>query len=385
MSTTAIRLTDYDPEKANLLLPVTTLKQQLGPWHELRVTEVWVNPDPSAGEVYKVGSVEKPGGGDKSRWVDVFALGRPALDKIAAAAGIVWDFRGSGPEFLSDRKVVYKAIGAVRLPDGTWQPVVERKMIDLDVIEEEVRERHRKRGQEKAQEYRQSGGKKGVNPDIMDQWVEQQVRAEMLQWRKSLLQRAETGARLRCIRALLAIKSHYTQEELRKPFVVPRIDFSPDYSDPEVRRIVLQHGLDAASRLFGPAPAPALPFAAANGNSNGHSAPQVRPAIAAPIDDVGEFDAEPIQEADEELAETPVQQARQAAKAPDPQPATQPAPESAAKKAQQPPQATLPVGDSLVCDGCGRSITEKVADYSGRKYGKLLCMACQAEVKGGAA
>lgn len=380
----SIRLVDYDPKQANLLLPVTTLRQQLGPWHELRVTEVRVNPDPSAGEVYRVGTVERQDESGRSRWVDVYALARPALDRIAAAAGIVWDFRGSGPEFLSDRRVVYRMIGAVRLPDGTWQPVVERKLIDLDVIEEEVRDRQRKRAEERAREYRESGGKRGLSPESIEQWVEQQVRAEMLQWRKSLLQRAETGARLRCIRALLAIKSHYTFEELQRPFVVPRIDFSPDFSDPEVRRIVLQHGLEAASRLFGHTAAPALPFATASGNGNGHAGLQVRPAISAPVDDVDVPEPAEQPEQVEEPAEAPTAQPSATVEAVAPPAETEASPKKAGRT-QLTPQATLPVGDGLACDGCGAPITQKVAEYSRRRYGKALCMSCQEAIRGGAA
>lgn len=393
MSTTAIRLTDYEPEKANLLLPVTTLRQQLGPWHELRVTEVKVNPDPSAGEVFKVGAVEKQVG-DKRQWVDVYALGRAALDRIAAAAGIIWDFRGSGPELLTDRKVIYRMVGAVRLPDGTWQPIAERKLIDLDVVEEEVRERQRKRGEEKAQEYRASGGEKGVSPDIVDQWVEQQVRSEMLQRRKSVLQLAETGARLRCIRALLAVKSHYTREELAKPFVVPRIDFSPDYNDPEVRRIILQHGLQATSRLFGPAPAPALPFHG-TGNGNGHEV-QVRPVLSAPAEDLEsetlDDETERALQAQEPAVEAPE---RSPASQPEPVPEPKVAPAAAApavsqaapanRQATAAPQAALQVRADNTCEGCGKVVSAKVLEYSRKRFGRTLCYDCQREVRGGAA
>lgn len=31
----------------------------------------------------------------------------------------------------------------------------------------------------------------------------------------------------------------------------------------------------------------------------------------------------------------------------------------------------------LVCDGCGKAVTQKVASYSQSKYGRILCMDCQ--------
>jgi hypothetical protein len=39
---------------------------------------------------------------------------------------------------------------------------------------------------------------------------------------------------------------------LEKPFVVPKIAFHPDVSDPEVRKMLLQQGLEASNILFGP-------------------------------------------------------------------------------------------------------------------------------------
>lgn len=49
-------------------------------------------------------------------------------------------------------------------------------------------------------------------------------------------EKAQTGAILRVIRALLGIKGTYSKAELEKPFVVPTVTFAPDYTDPTVRR-----------------------------------------------------------------------------------------------------------------------------------------------------
>ena len=72
----------------------------------------------------------------------------------------------------------------------------------------------------------------------------------MIQWRKHKLGRAETGAMERVIRAALSMKHAYTLEELKKPFVIPRIDFSPDYNDPAVKRMMIENGMRAMNGLF---------------------------------------------------------------------------------------------------------------------------------------
>ena len=61
--------------------------------------------------------------------------------------------------------------------------------------------------------------------------------------RKTAAEKAMTGAILRVVRALIGMKGQYTKTELTKPFVVSRVTFSPDYSDPEVRRAMLDQGM----------------------------------------------------------------------------------------------------------------------------------------------
>jgi len=55
------------------------------------------------------------------------------------------------------------------------------------------------------------------------------------------------------IRSLLAIKSHYSKKELLKPFVVPRVVFNPDTSDPDIRNAILTQGVEALKKSYGTA------------------------------------------------------------------------------------------------------------------------------------
>ena len=36
-------------------------------------------------------------------------------------------------------------------------------------------------------------------------------------------------------------------------------------------------------------------------------------------------------------------------------------------------------GAVLCCIGCGKEVSQKVADYATRTYGRILCMSCQAD------
>lgn len=275
------QLMQVDQNKVNMLVPTTSL-QQVSPWHAARVSMVQANPDPESGDVFKVGRIKN----EQGRWIDIFSPAKPLLMKIAAAAGIVWNWRESGPIAVQKNYVCYKAVAALRLPDGTWQSVMATKEIDLDVIEDETYESNINKAEKWAADPDERSYLKGLSPE---EWARKQTRSNMIQWRKNKLMRAETGAMLRVIRAALGMKSQYTREELQKPFIVPRIDFSPDYSDPEVRQMLLQNGAAAMSNLFGQsAPGGQTAFDT--------QATQDRPAIEAPDyeDDTFDIQAEEV-------------------------------------------------------------------------------------------
>jgi hypothetical protein len=61
------------------------------------------------------------------------------------------------------------------------------------------------------------------------------------------------------------IDQKYTVDQLRKPFLVVRVAFQPDMSDPEVKRLVTQAAMGATSALYGSSAAlPAAPRAIAD-------------------------------------------------------------------------------------------------------------------------
>lgn len=370
-------LAKIDTTQKNVLLPTQTI-QQISPWHAVRVSEVKIDPNPDSGEVFKVGSKQGEGG----KYEDVLYPAKPALFKIAAAAGIVWNWNACGPVGTPSRDyIMYRAVGAIRLPDGSWQPITAHKEIDIAVIEEEVRIQYVKKASgalnaekdnykgewrkykafnKNGEEYEKNGY--FLNEDEKKRYVNDKTHADIIQWRKNKLGRAESGAMLRVIRAALGMKASYSRAELEKPFVVPRIDFTPDFNDPGVRQALIDHGVAGMTSLFGQssyASPPAL---------NGHTAFE-RPLIEAPsgegpIHVEGAF----VDDAEEVEVTKPAETKTETAKAETPKTET-----------------TTQGSNPLQCVDCGADVVEKVADYSKKNLGCVVCYKCQQKRKGEAA
>lgn len=372
----------YETEHYNVLMPTQSI-QQVSPWHAARTSIVVIDPNPDKGDVYKVGSRYD----DKGQKIDLYGLSKPALMKIAAAAGIVWNWRESGPISLSKDYVCYKAVGAIRLPDGSWQPITATKEIDLTVIEEEQREANVKKAYEYAGDPKKAKWLGGLQPE---EWAERQTRSAMIQWRKNKLMRAETGAMLRVIRAALGMRSQYTLEELKKPFVVPRIDFSPDYSDEAVRRALIQNGIQAIASLFGQAaPIAALPSTQAFTSTRSafeapddveEEIPESEPANDTRVEESEKFDEPQMQEDSTDTPEPPEEpQAEQMSGGT----LFNDVPPETTQGSRSTQTTTKPGATAAHCAECGKGITEKVLQYSQKQFGRPLCYSCQGKAKGG--
>ncbi len=338
--TSLIELKDYEG-KYNVLFPQSQMTQ-ISPYHRIRVEEVKINPDPEAGDVFKVGS--KRAG---NSWQDVLSLSKTGVLKLATAAGIVWNWNETRVLSSSKDYVLYQAVGAMRKPSGEWIPLKATKEIDLDVIEAETYESNLKKADALKPEQR-----KGMTPE---QWADMQTRTNMIQWKKNKLMRAETGAMLRVVRALLSIKHQYSPAELKKPFAVPTVDFTPDYSDPEVKRMIAAQSLKAASDLFGQGTVQQLnPGQIGQPADAGAFLKQQQgqpPYLGAPIDVTAEEAYEedpPADVTDEDF------------------------PWEGQQSLDQEEDSTP------VCGGCGTTeMSQKVIDYSIKNFGQPLCMKCQ--------
>jgi hypothetical protein len=408
-------LDQYDKNKHNVLMP-TQAVGRIAQWHNVRVTLVQANISDEGGEIYKVGS--KKVGND---WVDLVSPAKPLLFKLASAAGIIWvphEHKVASVERdpVTKQKIAvrFETVGLLRLPDGSWQPIKGTKEIDLMVIEQELRKGAAdkvdaglywndgkkwanmpgvRRVEEKDPESRAGTTTRFYvdNEDTRQMIISSIVEPAMIQWHKSIVQRAETGAMLRVIRAALGMKMQYTKDELAKPFVVPRVEWAPDLSDPDVKRMVLAQGVGAMSGLFTQLPAMSQTSQAAV------------PGVA-PGEQVREvLDGGPDDEYDDEAARRELEEANGATRSGGGQAApveaelVAPVPGSPAAKAAQPwaEQEQPPKPQPKVCGDCGGPIieheqkkaggttqhwkAEDVARATMEAFGVELCWQCAGE------
>lgn len=362
-------------QNCNLLIPAAT-SVQINPFYKCTVMEVMPDTSDNSGDIFKVGNTKV--GEDKNGkavYVDIFSLAKLLLMKLATAAGIQFH-----PEYTTVARedantYIGKAYGAVRLPDGTFKTHAETKRICLDDEEAKYRlefmdksimgitdwkaakaaEEMFKGHWEDTNETRTYNGKeypikKFVIDDCdRDKYIERSMLVNMTLLRKTASEKAQTGAILRVIRALLGIKGTYQLQELKKPFAVPTVTFSPNYSDASVRQAMLQQGMSSMGNIFGrtviPPAVNSLTF------SNEAFSEEFIPEDN--LNNPAFSSNGPQDNYKEDYFQIP--------------------PEGY-YNAQQPPEQ----GDmAYQCSECGEEINERVFNYSLNKYGRPLCMKCQ--------
>lgn len=347
-------------EQYNLALPFMETRQ-LNPYYKVTLKQVVIDTDESAGLIYKTGS-KKEGNG----YVDVYALTKPAVQKLGTEAGI--QFMPSNPGDivrLDENTWQATAYGAIKLPDGSVSSAGDSKVIQLDAEEKKYRRQYEKKAEEGISDYRQAQeaakSYKGIwndktyiiDPSQRKSYVENSLSEAMAQLRANAPQKAMTGAKLRVIKSLLAIKGTYTMKELQRPFVIATASFLPDYSDPMVKQFMLQQAAHSAVNLFGEVSQPSQIAVTAT-------------PLQANNDDYD--DAPDMEYMDGTYEEVP----------------TIAEPAQGTVESMQPQQENTPPastgGDEeepMVCEKCGADINEKVFEFSVKKYGRPLCYKCQ--------
>lgn len=227
-------------EGCNLLLPSQQIVG-LSEFHAPIVERVQLSINPDDGDVYAHDNVDlsnKDGSPNlRKKWRPT----KQALMKLSVCAGVIWSVTESRRiDNGADRNYcAYRAVGGLRKADG--QPVFFSADYDMDleVVEEELREQY-----ERKAEVAKAKGWKSVD-------IEACVRRDLLQKRKNKLKLCEAGAMNRVLRSLLGIKQAYTTVELQKPFVMVRIVFRPDFSDKEVRQRLIDAHIRAMTGVYG--------------------------------------------------------------------------------------------------------------------------------------
>lgn len=362
----------------NLLMPAST-EVQLNPFYKITVMEVPVDLTENSGDVFRVGSIKVgQAQNGKDIYADTFSPAKPLLMKLAAAAGIQFDPEHTYGTRVDQNTYKAKAFGAMRMPDGTGKTHADEKVICLDDEEANYRVEFMDKSikgitDEKAAK---SAAEmfKGKWIDATNKWgkackayviddcdrekyIERSVLVNMTLLRKTAAEKAMTGAINRVIRALTGLKGQYTKAELEKTFAIPRVTFAPDYTDPEVKRVLLSQGMSSIGSLFGTqsipvSSAPALEMSSSNSMFNPEEFAD-NPAFVSDtvIDENGES---------QERNWFNTDQTDEPEQTPHPQ--------------QETPQQEA---SGYACDGCRSEISEKVYSYSLDKFGRPLCIKCQ--------
>lgn len=250
-------LEEYRKKKFNVLVPSQTMKTY-SDMHEPVLEQVSLSADADDGDIY----VQEKGNQNKP---SKYALSKQGLMKLASCAGIMWHpTETRRTDDRSDKNYVsYQAIGGVQKNDGSWIWFKAEYDLDFEDVEMEIEEQYRGK-QEKYEADREAKWWHKKTEDEKEAYIQSCIRRDLLQKRKHKLKLAESGAMNRVVRALLGVKNHYTAKELAQPFVVARVVFRPDYSDPTVRQELTRASIEAVTSIYGPRRAPATgtrPFA----------------------------------------------------------------------------------------------------------------------------
>lgn len=356
----------------NLLMPAAT-EVQLNPFYKITVMEVTADLSENSGDIFKVGSV-KTGTTQQGKdiWEETYSPAKPLLMKIAAAAGIQFDPDHTYGTRVDENTYRAKAYGAMRMPDGTGKTHADEKEICLNDEEANYRiefmdksikgitdEKAAKAAAEMFKgnwiDAKNKWGKacKAYVIDDCDRekYIERSVLVNMTLLRKTAAAKAMTGAILRVIRALTGMKGQYTKKELQKPFAIPRVTFSPDYTDPEVRKAMLSQGMNSIGSLFGATPT----IAAIPDTLTGGEIDEFNPEEFADNPAFASEQTEDSDVVDEEQEQNWFDREQPTA----------------------PQQDVRPQQEEYACENCGSVISEKVYGYSIDKFGRPLCVKCQ--------
>ncbi len=241
-----------DGGKIHLVAPATDRFTRPAPMMSPQVTRLLVDANPDAGEVFKMGG--KMVGGN---WTEFYTLSKTVLERLAMAAGVIWDPVHTKAILMDRDFLVYQAVGWVRMPDGSLTRIIGTKEIDLQLVEAESRllqtrdllknvalaptgkkwSALSRQEQGVILDQAKSIGYEDLSPEQRRQ-IDMAVRAEVIEYRKHRFARAETGAKNRAIRSL-GLKSTYTAAELRLPMVVVRWGLNPqhEYAQAEMRAL----------------------------------------------------------------------------------------------------------------------------------------------------
>lgn len=169
---------------------------------------------------------------------DSFGLTKQGLEAVGQAAGIVRTQAKLIPkdELRPGVAYGYRASVWIRRSDGTVESVTR----DRDWHEAAERAEIEQEVKTLAARYPNDWSAERASGEVEKRWI-----AEL----RYGAAKVESKAINRAIRAALSLPS-LSAKDVQKPFLIVGYQFTPDYSDPEVKRILVQSGLGAVSQLY---------------------------------------------------------------------------------------------------------------------------------------
>jgi hypothetical protein len=224
-------------DKCNILTPAITT-EGLTPLHAVTVEQLELSPDPKQGDVYPH---------DKGKMI----IHKQGLEKLSNLAGIemiktVRTDNGSDRQYIS-----YQAGGFIRKADGSVVMAVKTYGMDFEVIEEEVLEMYQDKMKKWCKDKGDNQWPNNLHENQRQDYINDKSRKEVRRRRKFKDQLCESGAQARVKRDLLGLKTFYTPDELKRPFVVVRVVLKPDYEDPQIKMMLTQAAISAQGQVFG--------------------------------------------------------------------------------------------------------------------------------------
>lgn len=271
------QIEDWKKKGAHVLVPDVPIVDDSDELYEPRMSApIVLSTDKDEKEVYSAGQGK-------------FRLHAKALNRLAIAANFQWDTAQSGPFITGDKdKVAYRVRGGVYRHTGTIMAADGYYDMNLSQILDDL------------QDYYEKQAKKNSNrtPQQQADWIEFMVDQQYRQKRKHSEKMCETGARNRVIRQLLNLRSEYTADELKRPFICFFYQLRINVTDDETRQMIKQARVMAALGIYGPAR-----------NQPGRSLPAPGPAPIDPASDPNvDFDGtETPEDPDQHQAEAEMQ------------------------------------------------------------------------------
>jgi hypothetical protein len=211
-------------DKVNFLCPLASVDNIL-PMHQVSLRAVYINPEVNAKgvgpECYR---------GKAFCDEDEVALGKVALDKLEAAAGVRRIGGGRTDDRTEPHFCEFNVILEITDFDGTKRTGVGTRALDL------------RDGGPDATKTDYVGGQTKLVPLSV---------ANLLAKRQHMLALCETKARLRALRELLGLQQKYSLEDLSKPFVIPKLVPHLDPNDPETKSALIATALGQTPQLYG--------------------------------------------------------------------------------------------------------------------------------------